>query len=193
MKPFNGYEAKKKATREQLPVGGYVVKVLDVQEQVYSWGNVLELSFDVVEGPHAGFFKADYDNNINEDKKWRGKYRLNEPKEDGSDMDAWTKRNFNGAMYAFEDSNDGYHWDWDESKLKGKIVGALFRNKEWEYNGRTGWTTECCELIPVQDVRENHFQMPKDKPLKNKPAPKSIMPAGFEEIVDTDDDLPFSL
>lgn len=193
MKPFNGYEAKRKATREQLPVGGYVVKVLDVHEQIYSWGNVLELSFDITEGQYAGFFTADYKNNTNEDRKWRGKYRLNEPKEDGSDMDAWTKRNFNGAMYAFEDSNDGYHWDWDESKLKGKIVGALFRNKEWEYNGRTGWTTECCELIPVQDVRENHFQMPKDKPLKNKAAPKSIMPAGFEEIVDTDDDLPFSL
>ena len=30
MKPFNGYEAKKRIEREQLPIGGYVVKVLDL-------------------------------------------------------------------------------------------------------------------------------------------------------------------
>ncbi len=71
-------------------------------------------------------------------------------------------------MFAFEDSNDGFHWDWDEKKLKGLTVGALFRNKEWEYNGQTGWTTECCELIPAQDVRDNSFRMPKDKPLKKQ-------------------------
>lgn len=193
MKPFNGYEAKKKVAREQLPAGGYVVKVLDVQELVYGWGNVLEISFDITEGPHTGFFAADYKSNINEDRKWRGKYRLTEPKDDGTKEDGWTKNTFNGAMYSFEDSNNKYHWDWDEKKLKGLTVGALFRRKEWEKDGNTGWFTECCELIPAQDVRENHFQMPKDKPLKNKTASKSSMPAGFEEIVDTDDDLPFSL
>lgn len=193
MKPFSGYEAKKKAVREILPAGGYVVKVLDVKEQNYTWGNVLEVSFDIIEGPHAGFFASDYKNNINEDKKWRGKYRLNEPKEDGTKEDGWTINTFNGAMYAFEDSNGGFHWDWDEKKLKGLTVGALFRRKEWKYNGQTGWTTECCELIPAQDVRENNFQIPKDKPLKNKSTARSAMPAGFEEIVDDDDDPPFKL
>ena len=94
-------------------------------------------------------------------------------------------------MFAFEDSNDGFHWDWDEKKLKGLTVGALFRNKQWEYNGQTGWTTECCELIPAQDVRENSFRMPKDKPLK-KQAGQTSTPADFEEITD-DDDLPFKL
>lgn len=194
MKPFSGYEARKKVAREQLPVGGYVVRVLDVHEQLYSWGNVLELSFDVTEGPYAGFFAADYKNNANEDRKWRGKYRLKEPKDDGTKEDGWTKNTFNGAMYAFEDSNNGFHWDWDEKKLKGLTVGALFRRKEWKkQDGTTDWCIECFALIPAQDVREHKFQTPKDKPLKDKPAPKSAMPAGFEEITDTDDDLPFSL
>ncbi len=191
MRPFDGYEAKKKAVREILPAGGYVVKVLDVAEQVYTWGNVLEISFDIVEGDRTGFFSKDYKDNINEDRKWRGKYRLNEPKNDGSEKDGWTKATFNSAMFAFEDSNDGFHWDWDEKKLKGLTVGALFRNKQWEYNGQTGWTTECCELIPAQDVRENSFRMPKDKPLK-KQAGQTSTPADFEEITD-DDDLPFKL
>lgn len=191
MRPFDGYEAKKKAVREILPAGGYVVKVLDVAEQVYTWGNVLEISFDIVEGDRTGFFSKDYKGNINEDRKWRGKYRLNEPKNDGSEKDGWTKATFNSAMFAFEDSNDGFHWDWDEKKLKGLTVGALFRNKQWEYKGQTGWTTECCELIPAQDVRENSFRMPKDKPLKIQ-ADQTAAPADFEEITD-DDDLPFKL
>lgn len=75
MKPFNGYEAKKQVAREPLPAGGYVVKVLDVQELTYSWGSVLEISFDVVDGERKGFFAADYKNQTQEDKKWRGKYR----------------------------------------------------------------------------------------------------------------------
>lgn len=193
MKSFSGYEAKKKTMRENLPAGGYVVKIMDVKEQTYTWGSVLEMSLDVIEGERAGFFQSDYENNINEDRKWRGKYRLNIPKDDGTKEDGWTKNTFNGAMYAFEDSNKNYHWDWNEAGLKGKIVGALFRNKEWEYDGKTGWTTECCELIPAQDVRDNNFKIPKDKPLKNKQPAKSTIPAGFEDITDDDDDLPFKL
>ena len=194
MKAFSGYEAKKQTAREPLPAGGYVVKVLDVQEIVYTWGNVLEISFDVIEGKHKGFFTADYKNNPGEEKKWRGKYRLSEPKDDGSEKDGWTKRTFGGVMFAFEDSNPGFHWDWDETKLKGKVVGALFRNKEWEMGERTGWTTECCALISVDDVRQNRFKMPKDKPLPEKPLQtrSGFTGAGFEEITD-DDDLPFNL
>lgn len=193
MKPFNGYEAKKQVAREPLPAGGYVVKVLDVQELTYSWGSVLEISFDVVDGERKGFFAADYKNQTQEDKKWRGKYRLSEPKDDGSEKDKWTKNTFNGAMFAFEDSNEGFRWDWDESKLKGKTVGALFRDKEWEKDNRTGWTTECCKLVPVEDIRQNLFKMPKPKPLAEKPKASAYAAvSGFEEITD-DDELPFKL
>lgn len=193
MKPFNGYEAKRQSSREILPAGGYVVKVLDVQEVTYTWGSVLEISFDVLEGDRKGFFAADYKSQTQEDKKWRGKYRLSEPKEDGSEKDEWTKRTFGGAMFAFEDSNAGFHWDWDENQLKGKVVGALFREKEWEMNGNSGWTTECCKLIPVEDIRQNRFKMPKPKPLAEKPkTPVYTSTADFEEIVD-DDELPFKL
>lgn len=57
MKKFSGFEAKKQAAREVLPAGGYVVKVLDVAEQHYTWGDVLEISFDVIEGAYTGFLR----------------------------------------------------------------------------------------------------------------------------------------
>lgn len=190
MKPFAGYEAKKRARREILPAGGYVVKILDASEQSYTWGNVLEISFDVLEGERKDFFRQDYKSNPNEDKKWRGKYRLNVPKEDGTEQDSWTINTFNGVMYALEESNLGFHWDWNEAKLKGLTVGALFRNREWEMNGRTGWTTECCALIEAEEVRKGAFQIPEDRPLaKKQTASAPVQAVSFEEI--EDDDMPF--
>lgn len=166
MKAFNGFEAKKSAGREILPVGGYVAKILNAEEVTYDWGSVLLVSFDVIEGDYRDFFAKDYKAQDSEDKKWRGTYRLNIPKDDGSEKDGWTKRTFGNAMWAIESSNPGYHWNWDEASLKNKVVGVLFRNREWEMNGNTGWTTECCAMTSVDDIRQGTFKTPKDKPLK---------------------------
>ncbi len=195
MKQFSGYKAEAPVRREKLPAGGYVARILSAREQEYSWGNVLLISFDIAEGEHKEFFKNDYHSQQQEDKKWRGTYRLRVPKDDGSEQDAWSKRSFGNAMWAVEASNSGYHWDWNEGGLKGKLVGVLFRNKEWQMNGTTGWTTECCSLVDAELIRQNRFTMPKDKPLKERAAasaPVFTSSAGFEEVaIESDDDLPF--
>lgn len=189
MRPFNGYKPQKQGgAREILPAGGYVAKILNAEEKRYTWGDVLLISFDITEGEHTGFFNADYQNNTNEDRKWRGTYRLPIPKDDGSEKDGWTKNAFNGAIWAVEESNPGYAWNWDEKTLKDKVVGVLFRNKEWEMNGNTGWTTECCKLESAQDIRSRKFKTPKDKPLANK----SAQPASdFVPAADNDTKLPW--
>lgn len=195
MKQFSGYKAEAPVRREKLPAGGYVARIMDAREQENSYGSVLLISFDIAEGEHKDFFAADYRKQQWEDKKWHGTYRLWVPKDDGSEGDARTKRNFGNAMWAVEASNSGYHWDWNEGGLKGKLVGVLFRNKEWEMNGSSGWTTECCSLIDVDSIRQNRFTMPKDKPLKERAAASAPVPAasaGFEEVaIESDDDLPF--
>lgn len=195
MKAFNGYEAKKPSgEREKLPAGTYVAKILNAEEVVYTWGSVLLISFDIAEGEKKGFFKQDYDSNTNEDKKWRGVYRLSIPKDDGSEKDGWTKNTFGNAMWAIEESNPGFRWSWDETALKGKLVGVGFRDKEWEMETstgevKTGWTTECSRLSSVEDVRSGKAQTPKAKPL---PANKKAQPA-FNELTDMSDtsDLPW--
>ncbi len=189
MKAFNGFEAKKQGgEREKLPAGGYVAKIMNAKEVSYSWGSVLLISFDIVEGEYKDFFRKDYQENTNEDKKWRGTYRLSVPKDDGSKNDEWTKRTFGNAIWAIEDSNSGYAWDWNEAELKNKMVGVLFRNREWEMNGNTGWTTECCKLTSVDDIRNEKFKMPKDKPLdKAQQNAVDMMPAAND-----DDDLPWA-
>ena len=94
-------------------------------------------------------------------------------------------------IFCIEESNAGYTWEWDERTLKGKIVGVLFRNREWEMDTdqgyKTGWTTECCTFITADDVRNDKFKMPKDKPLPEKKAASTFKELGSDD----DGDLPF--
>ena len=104
-----------------------------------------------------------------------------------------------------EKSNPGYVFNWDETTLKNKMIGILFRNEEWEYEGKTGWTARPYRAISVDSVRSGDFRLPKDKPLKKEensyaaaPAPNtydsyanSYAAPGNFAVVDDDSELPF--
>ena len=155
IKPYNGAKAAKFANREPLPRGGYVLKIISAKTEDYDWGQKLILAVDVCEGEHKGFFERDFKANTNEDKKWRGTYRINVPNEGGQYFETQQK-SFNNFIACVEESNSGYHWDWDESKLKGKLIGGLWRNKEWEMNGKTVWIF--CSGFLVKNVKRfNHL------------------------------------
>ena len=191
MKAFNGLEIKKSVgASEPLPAGGYVAKILNANVEEYNWGEVLVISFDIAEGEYKDFFSKQYKENTREDKKWKGNFRLTVPQESNQYFES-QKRTFGNAIWAIEESNPGYHWDWNEDALKGKTVGVLFRNFEWEMpDGRSGWSTECCTFVSVEDVRTGNFKQPKDKPLKRK---ESYSSNQFSEMVEIDstEDLPF--
>lgn len=191
MKAFSNYEAKRSTSnKETLPAGGYVCQIQGARVEQYNNGfSSLVLAIDVIEGEYAGIWKKDYDNNDREDKKWRGTFRISIPKDDGSEQDAWTKRTFGNAMWAIEQSNPGYTWDWDEKKLKGKKIGVIYRNREWEYNGNTGWTTEAGGSESVENIRAGKFKMLKDKPLKNKGASSAAV-TDYDEA-GSEEELPF--
>ena len=190
IKSYNGFKPERTSTRETLPAGGYVAKIMDATVINYDWGDKLKVDFDIAEGEYKGFFATDYRNNTNDDKKWRGTYRINIPNESNQYFDS-QRKSFNNFIACLEETNSGFHFDWDESKLKGKGIGVLFRNKEWEYNGSTGWTTECCTVTTAKDIREGNFKMPKDKPLKAKAANSGAYSETAFAPVDDDADLPF--
>ena len=197
MKQFNDYKETQAITeRPKIPAGAYicVIKNAEIKEYNGQFGNYekLEISVDVTEGEYKDFYANDYRSQQGEDKRWKGVLRLNVPSDDGSDYDAFLKRKFKTNIIAVEDSNTGYRWDWDEKKLKGKKIGLLLQNKEWEFGNKTGWTAQPYGFISVENVREGKFKIPKDKPLKkddSAPQTSSTTPADIEEI--GDDDLPF--
>ena len=200
MKAFKNYETTRTITdAPKLPAGGYVCRIMAAKVATYGGKDgrpsyeKLEIAFDITEGEYKDFYKNDFDANTHEDKKWKGVLRLSVPTDNGSDADEWAKRVFRTCIEAVEDSNPGYHWDWNEAGLKGKDVGCLFRNEEWEYNGKSGWKAMPFRFIPVSDAREGKIKVPKDKPLKKDSANAPAAPVNPSAAVDDDDDddLPF--
>ena len=197
MRPFNNYDTTQTiSARAQLPVGAYICQIFKAEEKVYTspkgeW-HKLEVSFDISEGEHKDFYANDYRAQSGEDKKWKGVLRMNIPTDDGSEADGWTKRSFKTNILAIEESNNGYHWDWNEAQLKGKTVGIVFRSEEWEYNGKRGWRTAPFKMVPAADVKSGNIKMPDPKPLNGKAASQASTAADLSDFVEVASaDLPF--
>ena len=197
MRPFNNYDTTQTiSARAQLPVGAYICQIFKAEEKVYSsskgeW-HKLEVSFDICEGEHKDFYANDYRSQSGEDKKWKGVLRMNIPSDDGSEADNWAKRSFKTNILAIEESNNGYHWDWNEAQLKGKTVGIVFRSEEWEYNGKRGWRTAPFKMVPAADVKSGNIKIPDPKPLNGKAASQASTAADLSDFVEVASaDLPF--
>lgn len=199
--PNNWNEVKEFSERAKLPLGAYVCQVKQCRVQDNDYGSQLAILFDISDGEYKGFYADDFAANTQKDKKWKGVLRIWLPKEDGSDKDELTKSILKGMVTAFENSNLGYAWNWNEKTLEGKQIGILFRNEEWEYEGKSGWAVRPFRAISVSSVREGTFTIPKDKPLAKKsgtasyqaPAPSYLPPSDVNGYVKVDDDeeLPF--
>lgn len=194
MKPFADYETTQAAGEfEKLPKGAYEVRIEQAKVTTYTGKDgtpfeKLEIAFDIDKGEYAGYYRRNLETQQQEDKKWKGVLRIYVPKDDGSEKDLWTKRKFKAIIQAIEDSNPGYHWDWNESGLRGKIVGCIFQWKEWAYNGKNGWFANPYNFIDVAKVRSGEFKLPDDKPLPENQKPVSPNISAADE---SEDDLPF--
>ena len=195
MQQLKGYETAKVITGgvPQLPKGGYIAKILDCKEESsatgYKW---LAISFDISEGEHKGHFAEQYRANTNENKKWRGTYNAFIPDESSQYYEDNLNK-FKTMISNIEESNPGYHWDWDETKLKGKLVGVIFGEKEWESdNNGVIIITECRGIRSVDCIKNGKFKMPA---LKTLSGTSSVSAATSSQAsfsaVDDDDDLPF--
>ena len=158
MKKFSGYEESKEATKYaggggQLPPGAYVCKVLGVkfEEHPEESSDRLLLQFDICEGEYEGFFKKQYEANQREDKKFKGKITIYAPND--NTKEEWQLNNFTRAINAFEDSNEGYTWEWKEKTLKDKIVGIVFGETGTRIEGRDIVYTEARFFVAADRVR----------------------------------------
>lgn len=185
-RPANWSNVREYSSASKLPVGAYVCRIIRAEVQNNSYGNCLLVYFDIAEGEYANFYDDQYNANTRDNKKWRGVYRQFIPKDDGSDKDEWTKSHFKALVTAIEKSNRGYTWDWNEFSLAGKLVGFVFRNEEWAFNGHSGWSVKPFRPCSVDTVIDGDYEIPKDKPLK-KAAPAST----FSAFDDDGGELPF--
>lgn len=179
--------------RPQLPVGGYVMRIMGAEVKENRIGQYVQVSMDIAEGQYKDFFAEDY-RAQDQNKKWHCNYLLNVPLDDGSEKDGWTKRRFKTFTEALEASNEGYHFDWDEKKFKGLMIGGLFNIREWKTDdGQRGRSTNLAQVCSVEKIRTGKYKLPKDQLLKDSDSADSsstnTTSGGFTVV--HDDDLPF--
>lgn len=194
IKRFNSYE-KTQAYKEfeQLPKGGYILKIMGAEVHENRNGQYVKISCDIAEGEYKDFYSKEYRAQQSEDKKWHCNYLLNVPKDDGTEQDGWTARRFKTVIEALEESNSGYHFDWDERKFKGKLIGGIFNEREYKKNdGTVGKATNLAQLCKVEKIREGKFKIPADKLLKGNQS-QSTSNDDFMTLPDgADEELPFN-
>lgn len=184
MKKWNGYETTQiRGEKKKLPAGGYICRILEAREEVYGWGSVLVIGFDIAEGEYKNFYREQYETQKG-DKKWKGAYRLNCPKEDGTEQDERIKKNFKTFMHHIEKSNAGYKWDWDENSLKGRMFGGVFGEKEYAIEGNSGFFTTLRYTTDSESAKT--AIIPKPMLLK-----KEVEPTVTTQIDWKDEALPF--
>ena len=199
IKRFDDYEQiKPYGDYESLPKGGYILKILNAErcENKSKNGYHIKLSCDIAEGEYQGHYMNMYLANKKEDKKWLCNKWINEPKDDGSEKDGWTKQKFKTFTNALEDSNPGYHFDWDERKFKGKLIGGLFNEREYETDkGEIKRATNLAQLCSVEKIRSGNYKIPDDKLLGGRPPQTSAPMTDADEFINIpdgiDDELPF--
>lgn len=181
---------------EQLPTDkAYVCEIKGAKEVDYTTDNGyrvhrVDIALDVCEGEYERFYQKKFDDSQDEDKKWKGVVKLNIPKFDGTEKDNWTVKSFNTQFVAIEDSNPGYTWNNVLDSLKGKKIGLVLRDKEWEFNGNRGFYSEPYKLISVSNARAQKFRKPNTKYLSSEST--GDVASGFTPISNAvDEELPF--
>lgn len=187
---------------EKLSPGGYIVKILNVQDVPEK--EYLKISFDIDDGEKKGFFTKAYKEDKREDKKWpnAGSF-IRSYKSSAESM-------FKGFINAVENSNGGYKYDFDESTLKNKKVGIVVAEEEYQnQKGQVRVRTYVSAVRSVDTIKKGEFTVPELKklnitkttnqptndfvnPFANDTAPADAVAESFADNSPFGDDNPFN-
>ena len=190
MKPINGFKAQRsKAGYPQLPAGCYVAQVKRAWVEGNPPQQFLILRTEITEGDQAGYFtkrwKHDNESGGKYEPKYKGDFKLRVPDEKNNYPESDEKK-LADAMAKFEESNPGYHWDWDENSLTNLFIGINVQ--PGEYNGV--YFTRIGGLESVDDVRTGKAVPMKAREQKGDAyEPPIDRISGFAVV--NDDSVPF--
>lgn len=186
MRPFTDYETTQEYTDfQKLPAGAYEVKIIRAEDS----DDALCLLFDIDGGEFDSFYHkkfADDKKSFGNKAKYKGVLRVWYP--DGGEYDDNKKRRLKTVLKTICEDNSlsiDFTKEWDGADLKGAHTGVIFRDTEWEYEGKTGVTALPYTIISLEKLKSGEFTIPEIKRLKN---------SGFTDVtslVDEDDDLDF--
>ncbi len=158
---FNEVEAKEFGEFENLELGGHEVVILDAREYTseFSGNTSLKVCVDIADNDkQGGFFKRQYDNNTNSNKKWSNNATRYLSKKD--EQIAFLK----GFITSLEKSNKSFKFDpngeWEQ--LKGLHLCGVFGLEEYErQDGNIGTVTKLTQFRSLDKLSE--IKIPKVK------------------------------
>ena len=180
MKPIEGYDLVNEAGEfKPLPamiVGVRITNVIDVPEKEY-----MEIYCDITKGEYANYFKTLVDAGMKDTSRHIRSYKTN------------ALPFFKAFITAVEKSNPGYKWDWDEKKLIGKGVIAVFGQEEYlDNDGNVRIATRVQEFRSIEAFKEGRIKLPELKKLPEQPALTREEQSTASQLIDiSDDELPF--
>lgn len=193
MKPINGFksEAPTNGGYPMLPKGLYVAQIKAVKIDGSEPDQRLVLRLDITEGEHAGYYtkryNADTERGGQYEVKYKGDLAIQIPNPDNKsrkypDSDL---RKFNNSIWAIEQSNDGYAWNWDEQSLKGKAVGINVQ--QGTFNGIQFTKIGRLESIPM--IRDGKCKVMRDLPARGEASAPAADSSSNMFVVD--EEVPF--
>ena len=191
MQDFTKY-AKQPTTFDVLPAGGYIAKIIEVDDR--EWSGHIEpahlIHMDIAEGEHMAIYQK---NNQGADKPRWLTYWFAEPSQGSPD---WLLSKVGGIQTSLMESNDTVNLA-DPHSWKGKLVGVVVGDEEAESNSGTVYTRPYVSYIcSVDRIRKGEgqpggYKIPKLKRL----APSAPRPLSSTEMPDSfsaaEDDIPF--
>ena len=189
MKAIENYEAVQATTGEfnRPTAGGYVCVIMSATDVPFDAntdkGDYLKIEYDILEGEFKGYFSEQFD----KWGSWNGNF-VRSYKEKALGM-------FKHFTNCIEESNVGYKWAWNESTLKGTMIGLVIGEEEYvNSNGETKKRLYVKDVKTVEQIRNGDFKVPALKTLQDDPrATGNIKNSSSPSFVplSTDEELPF--
>ena len=198
MRAFSNYNNVASYTESmKLPAGAYKIKIIRAEEQPGKNNScALCILFDIAEGEFANFYHQKFASDkkaYSNDAKYKGVFRLWYPK--GNEYDETNERKIKTALERIKESNNlniDFTKEWDGAALKDCCVGMIFREEEYDYKGRHGFSAQPYGVITLSDLKEGNFTLPETKYLNNSSqAQQTQTSTDYVDMTDDDDDLPF--
>lgn len=176
-----------------IELGGHHAVIMSVKEKLSSTGkNMIVVALDFAKNDaQAGYFKAQFDADTRDDKKWpyqAVQYIVTE------DSDGKCSRNFKGFITSFERSNNCTA-TWGEkfiNQFKNKKIGVVYGEVEDEYNGevktrrRIRWFCEDGKVADQKIPDKKYFNQPAATGGKTVTGNEDFM-----KVDDSEEEIPF--
>lgn len=192
MKPYDGFKAQKnEGSFLDVPPAGLYTAVIKKARYVEADGEKwnrdrIELFVDISEGDYKDRYMAlftDQKEKWGDDAKYKGLVTLVLPV---NEDEPWKKKNFEHNVWAIEDSNSSFRFNWDKlpnvDDFNGKAVGLNIRQRLYTYNGKDRESTEIGRFESIQDIKAGRCKVLRANDKREKKNEDSTDGSSFTDV-----------